>query len=45
MKKYKQLKKSRKIDILMKLQCKIDNLMWVVLKSEHVKKKKKRFLF
>ena len=36
-KKKKQLKKSRKIDILMKYSVKIDNLMYDVLKNKYLK--------
>ena len=36
-KKKKKLKKSRKIDILMKCSVKIDNLIYDVLKNEYLK--------
>ena len=39
-KKKKQLKNSRKIDILMKCNVKIDNLMYDILKIEYLKQKK-----
>ena len=34
------IKKMKKNDILIVIQCKIDHLMWGVLKSEYIKQKK-----
>ena len=36
-KKKKQLKKSWKFDILIKIECKKDNMIWSVLKNEYEK--------
>ena len=39
----REIKKSEKIDYLNKIDCKIDGLMWMILRSEYVKQKKQVF--